>query len=351
VDPGAGLIEFLRGELNEPALDFAEAPVPLTGGFDTRIFAFRLAHAPPECAGPLILRVLGPRDDPRRALRERAIQNALADLGYPAPRVRWASAQTTVLGGAFLVMEQRPGLPLLKARFWNASDVLAETQARLHDLDAEVILRALDREVPALTRAVVSFDAYLAQLDARIAAGGLDGLRRGMDWLSAHRPAEAGRRAICHGDFHPYNLLHDGRVVTAVLDWPNTVVADPAFDVASTLAILRHVPVELATSPGPLRWVARLGRPLTVRRYLAAYRRRRPLDARVLPYYEAASCMRTLVRAAEHWRREGPGGSNPLDSSAFADRLAARFAAIAGQGVAASIRGASSSVPQAEADR
>ncbi len=328
-DPAAGLIEYLRGQLREPALDFAEAPAPVTGGFDTLIFAFRLKSASPDCSRPLVLRLLASRADPRRALRERATQNALVELGYPAPRVLWASADAAPLGGAFLVMERLAGRPLLHARLFKAGAVLADMQARLHDLDAEVLLRALDREGPSLSRATMSFEEYLAQLGTRVSIGGLDGLQRAMDWLTGHRPMEQGRRAICHGDFHPHNILHDGHAVTGVLDWPNALVADPVFDVASTLMILRHTPVELAVAM-PLRWVARVARPALLRGYLAGYRRRRHLDLGAMPYYEAASCMRGLVRAAERRPRQGNGVGTPLDTSTFAENLAAHFAGITG---------------------
>ena len=329
MDVAAGLIELLRGELGEPALDFSERPAPVSGGFDTRIFTFRLKGAPPALAGPLILRLLGPQHDPARALRERAIQNTLVDLGYPAPRVHLASADVGRLGGAFLVMERLPGRPLLEARQFNLSAVLVEMQARLHALDAEVLLRALDRAGPPLRRDLVSFDAYLAQLAARIDAGGLDGLGPAMRWLVAHRPVAPERPVICHGDFHPYNLLYDGRV-TGVLDWPNALVADPAYDVASTVTILALAPLELSGMPTPVRWVVRVARPILVKRYLAGYRRHRPLDPGVLAYYEAASAMRALVRAAEDRQRHGAPPANPLQASTFAESLSAHFARITG---------------------
>ena len=61
-------------------------------------------------------------------------------------------------------MERLRGRPLLEERFFNLSSVLVDVQARLHDLDAEVLLRALDREGPPLSREVMSFDAYLGQM-------------------------------------------------------------------------------------------------------------------------------------------------------------------------------------------
>src|SRR5262249_59672354 len=91
----------------------------------------------------------------------------------------------------------------------------------------------------------------------------------------------------------------DGRRATAVLDWPNIVVADPAYDVASTLLILRHTPIELSGSPRAMLWMVRVARRVLIVRYLRGYRQRRPIDLASLPYYEAAAAIRALVRAAQ----------------------------------------------------
>ncbi len=64
-------------------------------------------------------------------------------------------------------------------------------------------------------------------------------------------------------------------------------------------------------------------------RYLAVYRKLRPLDRTRLPYFEAAGCMRGLVRAGEARVAEGAPPS-PLDASSFGERLAARFGRASG---------------------
>ena len=46
--------------------------------------------------------------------------------------------------------------------------------------------------------------------------------------------------------------MADGRV-TAVLDWPNVIVTDPEYDVASTRVILTAVPVSVLPVPAALR--------------------------------------------------------------------------------------------------
>lgn len=283
-----------------------------------------------------MLRLLHPAQDPLRALRERATQRALGTLGYPVPRVLAACGERAPLGAGFLVMERLPGRPLLDARRPGVGRTLALAQVHLHALDPEVLLRALDDEGRAaggaFDRATVGFEGHLAALDRRIGQAGLGGLAAGMRWLLERRPAAA-TRVICHGDFHPQNLLAmDGRV-TGVLDWPNVVVAPPEYDVASTLVILTVTPIALFPVPALLRpVVAALRRALTAR-YLAVYRGLRPLDAASLPYCEAAACMRGLVRVGEARAAGGEAAENPLDASSFGERLAARFARVSGVAV------------------
>lgn len=326
-------LAHLRRHLAAPALAYAEPPAPMGGGYDTDIWTFRLHGAAGRWAGPLILRRLNPAHDPQRALRERAIQNAVADQGYPAPRVLWASADRAQLGAGFLVMERARGRPLLEDRLRGVGGALAAAQARLHGLDAEPLLRALDEEGRAaggtFDRAVVSVHALLEWFDRRVTGTGLDGLAPGVRWLRGHRPA-AGPWSICHGDFHPQNLLAEGGRVTAVLDWPNAVVAEPEYDVAATLVILRLVPVSVLPVAAAWRPAVAELRALMTARYLAAYRRARGIDRDRLPYYEAAACMRGLVRAG-HARLVGD--RNALDASSYGPRLAARFARLSGVAV------------------
>jgi aminoglycoside phosphotransferase (APT) family kinase protein len=228
-------------------------------------------------------------------------------------------------------MERAPGRPLLATRRPGVGRTLAETHARLHALNPEALLRALDDEGRAagwgFDRDAVSFESHLASLDRRIQQAGLTGLADGMRWLRTRQPAERSARVICHGDFHPQNLLVEGGRTTAVLDWPNVVVATAEYDVAATRVILTRTPLALVPVPAALRPLLAAGRRLLAARYLAVYRTLRPLDRTRLPYCEAAACMRGLVRAAEARVVEG-AVPNPLDGSSFGERLAAHFARV-----------------------
>ena len=359
--PAQPLLQHLRAHLRDAGVAYAEPPGPISGGYDTQIFGFRLSGAAGPFSAPLILRVLARHHPPARVVTERVVQNVVAGLGFPAPRVLLDCTDPDVLGAPFLVMERVAGRPLIDARRIGIASVLVDMHLHLHALDAETLLQALDREgqvrsdasapppghgdrrdgeaqgerggreAPRFGRDVVTLEGFLARLEHRIARGPLRGLEQAMVWLLAHRPTDARGRVICHGDFHPGNILmHDGQV-TGVIDWPNTVVADPEFDVASTRTILALVPVEILGVPPLLRALVDVARRILLASYMRGYQRRRPLDPSRLAYHEALACIRGLVRTAE--ARLGPPGAaglNTLDASVYGERLAARLARITG---------------------
>jgi aminoglycoside phosphotransferase (APT) family kinase protein len=153
-----------------------------------------------------------------------------------------------------------------------------------------------------------------------------------MSWLRSHRPSP-GSPVICHGDFHPRNLLVAGGRLTGVLDWPNTLVADAELDVAATLNILRFVPADLAAPSKVTRALAEIARPILVARYLRGYRRRRRLDPDRLAYYEVATALRALVQTGEARAKRGRA-LGALELSEYATRLAARARQLTGVAVA-----------------
>lgn len=328
-DLSSRLLDYLRIDLEAPALRLTEPLAAIRGGYDTQIFSFRLEGGPPASSGPLILRLLSARSQPTRVLRERAVQDAVAALGYPAPVVFSACADPEALGAAFLVMERKPGRPMLDAKRFGVAPALVAAQLRLHDLDAAPVLRATDA---AGAGDVITVGGLLVDFAARVAGPPFAGLEPAMDWLLAHRPAEPARRVICHGDFHPGNILVSAGEVTGVLDWPNAVVGDPAYDVAATKALLELTPVEVLDVRAAVRPLIDVARRLLLRRYLAGYRRRRSLDPSIIEYYEAVACMRGLIRVAEVHRAAARGGPavGRLDASPYGRRAAARFARITG---------------------
>ena len=298
-DVAAALLPYLRQSAAAPGLTFRALPQRLLGGFDTLVYAFEVQDAPESLAGPLVLRIYRDASGPARAQREGSVQNAVGALGFPTPPVLLTCVDRGVLGGAFQIMRRLPGRVMLDAfftpRLLRMPRLLAALHARLHGLDASGLRHALLDAGCGLDAVSVSGD--LDSMQMRIAAGRLDGLHAGMEWLVAHRPAAA-TTAICHGDFHPLNILLNGDgAVSGVLDWSWSKLDDPAWDVGATVALMTQGPVAL---PAVLRGVVAAARGWLVGRYLRAYAALRPLDLGAVRYYEALRCLAMLIEAGEH---------------------------------------------------
>ncbi len=85
---------------------------------------------------------------------------------------------------------------------------------------------------------------------------------------------------LCHGDFHPGNMLRSAEG-PVVIDWTAAARGDPDADVARTNLLLR-IGEPPPGSPVIVRLLARIGGRILLGRYLAAYRRVRPLDMKAL---------------------------------------------------------------------
>jgi aminoglycoside phosphotransferase (APT) family kinase protein len=295
------LMSYLRAELGNPALEYASPLTRLQGGYETSTYRFELDSAPDELSRPLVLRLYPEFYGPHNAIWESTVQNVLAGQGYPVARAYLVCTDMTVLGRAFYIMDCLPGQPLVAAPMESVPGLLGQTHAELHDIDPAPLIRALH-------------DQGIAERDYRLAsrfeelrhrAADLPWIAPGVHWLLANRPPEPERLSVCHGDFHPTNLLYaDGRV-TGVLDWPGFAIADPAFDVANSLMLIT-IPVRHMAASMPafasIDWegVADL--------YLAAYRAHRPLDGTNLDYYRVRRCMLALVEGFEGqqvWQHPG----------------------------------------------
>ena len=292
------LLAALERQARAGGLAYAVPPSPLGGGFWATLYGFRLANAPADLSGDLVLRVMPASDEEAR--REATVQAAVLAAGFPAPRVHASGGHADGLGFPWIVMARIAGgtlrtLPLAEKALLapRLPSVLAGTLARLHALDDRPVLAALAQA--GWPEAAVGMDAALADLDHRAAPLAFEGYAEGLAWLVSHRPAP-GRRVVCHGDFHPLNLMTEGARVTGLLDWSHALVAEPEYDLAYAAQLLRWWPL---ASPGVARPLLKgtLGH-LAAQRFLAAYGRLRPIEAGRLRWNEALQAYRVLVRVA-----------------------------------------------------
>jgi aminoglycoside phosphotransferase (APT) family kinase protein len=306
----SALLAYLRASTGCPELAYAEAPARMTGGFDAIIMRFALSGGPASLQAPLVLRLMRTRADPERVAQEAAVQNALADLGFPAPRVLVTETRSEALGGPFLIMQRVPGRPLgsdfeglnTGLSFARVLDILRRLPGirrevqRLWD-EAQVRLRAVPAaefsahlEAAGVPARTLSFEANFERMRETVRDLALSGVQPAIDWLQQKRPPP-GALAVCHGDLQPFNVLAEDGRLTGVIDWANATIADPAFDYGAMLATLASVPIRVPPGLGwPLRALMNdLAR--THARDLGSH----PASKGALDYFQVYNCMAQLM--------------------------------------------------------
>ena len=298
----APLFDYLHARFPLGSFTFAQAPVAVTNGWETYIYRFRLASSaslPDALDRPLVLRIYSNCKALPRARREFDALTYLHHLSYPVPEPILFEKNPRWFGGPFLLMEQVPGLPLLDCLRHNptliiqVAERLAHAHRRLHILPRDGLF---PKSGPFLER-------RLRELRRLIGDYRLRDLRPGLRWLEQNAPRETEAPCVLHLDFHPMNIIAGQEERDTVVDWSEVDVGDYHADVATTLVLLRHGPVE------DLNWWESLIDPLTrfvlARRYLKTYSGTVSLDPERLNYYQAWAGLRRLAIYGM-WLRAGP---------------------------------------------
>jgi aminoglycoside phosphotransferase (APT) family kinase protein len=294
------LLAYLRRQFNDHCLRYDSPLTRLRGGYVTSIYRFGLNGLKEVLNRPLVLRLYPEHDAPENAVRESCVQNALAALGCPVARVYHVCTDKSILGGAFLVMDFLPGELLITAPVERIPEILGRAHAALHREDPQALVTALTNQGLAEGPG----GANGRPVGEASAANEFPWIRDGVDWLVAHRPPESEALAICHGDFHPLNLLVQDGAVTGVLDWSDCLVAEPAWDIANTILRLT-MPFEYLVSPRLGSAFASVDWDEMAQTYVDAYRQQSPSGTANLEYYRARQSIYALVegvRGHPVWR-------------------------------------------------
>ena len=225
-----------------------------------------------------ILRLLRDPGGQSRAQREAAAMKAAADRGVRVPAVH---GLTTVMGRPGLIMERIEGpdlLTLVGRRPWivfSIGPICGEVHARLHAAGASSRIRALRETLRQRIESSGRVPDYLAEFAVEILEGLPDGDR------------------LCHGDFHPGNVLMAGET-PVVIDWTNATRGDPAGDVARSLVLFR-LGQPPPGSPTLVRYLRLVGSKIVTSAYLRAYRRVRPLDMGLVDRWEVVQAAARLA--------------------------------------------------------
>ena len=219
----------------EPPLEFAL----ITGGHSNLTF-----HVTDQADGHWVLR----RPPLRQVLatahdmgREHRIITALADTDVPVAPVVGLSADDSVNGAPFYVMDFVEGHVLRNAAAAKALDAeakahagvdLVDVLARIHAVDPDAVgLGDLGRKEGYIPRQLKRWYGQWEKSKTR----DLPVVDQVHDALAAQVP-EQGPASIVHGDYRLDNcLLADDGSVTAVLDWEICTLGDPLADVGLLL--------------------------------------------------------------------------------------------------------------------
>jgi len=291
------LIAYLRDELRDSKLDYDSPLTQIQEGFETFIYRFRLKNVKEELNQRLVLRLYPEYYGPEKAVWESSIPNSLADEGYPVPRAHIICTDKSILGGAFFIMEFLSGKPMMTASK-NVPELLGKVHIALHRIDPKPVIKALKKQGfkknQYLFKKTLDNDLNTAKNSE------LPWVLDIAEWLIKKRPPEPKSLVICHGDFHPFNILIQEGKITGVLDWGGTLIADPAMDIANTIKLItifsKYLPLGSEYESVDWEKLSRL--------YLDAYRAQIPLDDTTLDYYGVVRSLRSLL--------EGVGGNQVL---------------------------------------
>jgi aminoglycoside phosphotransferase (APT) family kinase protein len=237
--------------------------------------------------GDRVLRLMRSFPDARQRLEREALAlTAAAAAGAPVPAVY---EQTTLDGRAGLVLERVDGpdlLTLLGARPWMvlwAARTLGQLQGALHRVAAPASLPALKGSILGNAERSELVPAKLVE----VARAQLEQLPDG--------------DRLCHGDYHPANVLVGTQGVVAI-DWHRATRGDPMGDLARSRVILAagFVPPK---SPWIVRHLDRIGRRVLADGSIRAYCRAAPADLDSVRSWEI---VRAIERLAENIEVERP---------------------------------------------
>jgi aminoglycoside phosphotransferase (APT) family kinase protein len=198
---------------------------PVQGGFDMAMW--RVEYEDQIYA----LRVFRPGEH-ANCEREQVVMAAARVAGLPVPEVNAAG-----------VWQDRPVLLIT----WLTGHVIAD-ELRVRPWQAWRLGIAFGR-MQAGIHTVPAPDSLCRQPDAWMAwkCDGEQSLQSRLRNLSSDE------MALLHLDYHPLNVLTDGKQITGIVDWANAHAGDPRADAARTVSILRLNP--LARKP-LLQWIS-----------------------------------------------------------------------------------------------
>jgi aminoglycoside phosphotransferase (APT) family kinase protein len=276
-------------------VSFGEPLVAPSGGMTTFIWFGRLIgdQVPSEWSIPLALRMFPSELDDLVAQREAAIMRFVARHDYPTPcpLAVVPVGDDNPFATPWMIQPRVPGrqtIECLTAAPWTAPRLLrdlAALQVALHRIALDGC--PVPYPAPLVDQWFERYSADIAIHHEPAADAMLHSMRQHRSLVEHEDPV------ICHGDFHPLNVLSE-RTASAwhhsVIDWTDVMVGDRHYDVARTVALF-GVAAIAANRPHE-RALLRAIAPWLARTYRRSYVEQLPIDPRRFGYWQAAHLLR-----------------------------------------------------------
>lgn len=156
--------------------------------------------------------------------REAALQSFAHKAGLPVPKV--LGIRQTGEKTIFLDMAYVAGAPLVRPNMdqdaqFRVLRTLVELQCKVHAVSAEGLPKQTERLAGRIQRSPYLDEPLKARLLARL------------------RKLDDGSARLCHGDFHPLNVLDDGHQLW-IIDWVDATAGSPLADACRSYLIIKQ---------------------------------------------------------------------------------------------------------------
>lgn len=272
------LLEYLRKTYKDESMAYEMAPEQILGGYESVVYKFKLNKAFNK---HMILKIYNHTYDQDKFLYDNIIQEGLSKTGLPIAKIHLACDEKSILGGAFVIMDHIEGHVMWEEPEEGIPNMLANVHTSIHNCEVDDLLEFF-KEKNCLETCM--FDSISAALnDFKKAGINTSNIEK---WLQENK-ASTEDISICHGDFHPNNILVHKNQINGILDW-HFSLGEPEHDVALTIKILT-INSKLHVEESEWQKLDDF-----TEKYLKAYEEKRPIDKNKLDYYMVVHCLRDL---------------------------------------------------------
>lgn len=228
------LLKFVRSVFSDRVLEFQQAPLMFSGSSDSSIYILNLYQSRNQKIFRLLLKILPQHELASSFFRIKYAASSLIEMGFKLPEVYFVGSNMALFNGTCILMEFLPGKPLLKYPTFLQMDILGRSHAELHNTDCLHLIRSFRKQN-------VSEDQYLGSI---IIAERFDRIVKQfpcfsaiVGWCLDQSSLWDKKISICHGDYHPGNVLIHKNKISGILDW-SFGLCHYCMDIAWTILIL-----------------------------------------------------------------------------------------------------------------